>query len=129
MKVFVNHLIIDQDNNLIRNFLAYKTRYSEKKVTKKWKKFFNTHLPITDWLFNYQWKSFFVNDRTGQIGILFANMKFVKIYQSVFRIFSLGFHISLQLNEFHIEIISAVFHYQIKGLRIELQVQFYFQAC
>lgn len=43
-----------------------------------------------------------------QIGILFTNIEFVKIYQTVFKIFSLGFHISLQFNEFHSEIIRHV---------------------
>jgi len=31
---------------------------------------------------------------TGQIGILFIHIEFVKIYQTVFRLFPLGFHIS-----------------------------------
>ena len=61
---------------------------------------------------------------TGQIGILFTYIEFVKINQSVFRIFPLGFYISLQFNKFHLEIIRTVFHYQIKGLSKQLQFNF-----
>ena len=57
----------------------------------------------------------------GQIGILFTHIEFVKIYQAVFRIFPHGFHIILQFNELHLEIIRTVFHYQIKGLSKQLQ--------
>ena len=58
---------------------------------------------------------------TGQIGILFTHIEFVEIYQTVFRIFPLGIHISMLFNEFHLEIIRTVFHYQIKGLSKQLQ--------
>ena len=61
---------------------------------------------------------------TGQIRILFTHIKFVKINQTVFRIFPLGFYISLQFNEFHLEIIRTVYHYQIKGLSKQLQFDF-----
>ena len=61
---------------------------------------------------------------TGQIGILFTRIEFIKIYQTVFRIFSLGFYIRLQFNEFHLEIIRTVFHYQSKGLSKQLQFNF-----
>ena len=37
----------------------------------------------------------------GQIGKLFAHIEFVKVYQTVFRIFPLGVYVSLQFNEFH----------------------------
>ena len=57
-------------------------------------------------------------------GILFTHIKFVKIYQTVFRIFPLGFYISLQFNEFLMEIIRTVFHYQIKMLSKQLQFNF-----
>ena len=39
---------------------------------------------------------------TGQIGILFTNIEFIKIYETVFKVFSLCFHVILQLNEFHL---------------------------
>jgi len=54
----------------------------------------------------------------------FSHTEFVKIYQTVFRICPLGFHISLQFNEFHLEIIRTVFHSQIKGLSKQFQFDF-----
>ena len=47
---------------------------------------------------------------TGKIGILPTNIDFVNVHQTIFRIFSLGVHVSLQFNEFHLAIIRTVFH-------------------
>ena len=56
-----------------------------------------------------------------QTGKLFTHIKFVKVYQNVFRIFPLGVHISLQFNEFHLAIFRIVFNCQIKRLCKQFQ--------
>ena len=61
---------------------------------------------------------------TRQIGIFFTYIKFVKIFQTVFRIFHRIFHINMQFNEFHLAIIKAVFHFQIKGMTKQFQSNF-----
>ena len=53
---------------------------------------------------------------TGQIGKLFTHIQFVKVYQTVFRIFPLGVHANLQFNKFHLAIVRTVFYCQIKRL-------------
>ena len=62
----------------------------------------------------------------GQIGKHFIRIKFVKVYQTVFGIFPLGVHVSLQFNEFYLAILRTVFHCQIKRLSKQFQLNFVF---
>ena len=59
---------------------------------------------------------------TGQIGKLFTHIEFVKVYQTVFRIFPLGVHASLQFNNFHLAIVRTVFYCQIKRLSKQFEL-------